>query len=1091
MAYLMLINKKQNRMDTALPPDPQGIARHLSDLHLQCIRENEALGGALIADRLSTLRDIVWKAPQATPHIQKDHKEEFQQALGGLNEIQRDQLLSAYAQMGHLNEIANLAGREQFFVQQQARGGHIPGGVDAWINDPEHPLDAATAVEKLNQAVFEAVLTSHPTNVNSLASMQAQREIAVALNAIMHNEKGLDSAGLRKAVASYASKPLLNRGDDEEDKNFTVYDETQIVINSLGNIYDDLPRIYNEYDRVLNGKNGYKPGDLKLNMHFKSWGSAGDKDGNPNVTAEKTLEAIAMHTDAILKRYLKDIGSISTDGKMQEWQDRIKAAHDMLQQKLLPELAALRKDGDEERARVAKAKESRSPKAKELSDRFDGLSKELAGLRNTLNGAYFVADLQHLYNNATDPDFKADTLDLLRKARVFGFEFAKIEYRETAEEYKRVVDVLTDQKFAGDDPVAREKGLTKLLLQSPQQIAELYRKRADQIVEEGACVPYSKENTMPIVFNTMKRMELARDIPDMFEDNVLAECGAPPKKKTNGNGDSAVSTAEKQKHIAARGACNMLEAQFVQQAAMDDNGKRPILGIVPLFEEPETMMNIDAIIKGAYDNPAYQQHLRLLADHWHGGRKTQQVQIAQSDNARRAGIPAARAFIHEAHKKLHALNEKYHVAGQFYVGGSISDAYRNGVRALSASVNAFNMHKFAKFTFQGGDTLNYFNTPFSNTRLFTRQLVHAADKLKKTDLGWAIEQDEHKFNNVFDNVAIEALKHALPDYRTQDFTPEAMGIFLSAIRYQREVAAGNLGSRIANRPGHEGVDSLTPVELDAVRTIGFSEAMQHNDLLPSWIGAQTLRQHLRTAIGNELDIVLQNSQKVWDHSREIKELVMELKPRRGASINDQLSAKQIKAIYTKSATFRDAIDKCAYGIAMTDMDRLSRRLDVVISKVPEECPEIKKDLTWYKNHLLDSYKEVGGIAYAALMGKDLIPDDFRPRKGCDTITRYNSDYARIAAAVTDALDKKSGIGADIHRKIEYRAFPMYLKQAFDNLPAHTQKVMHCALDTVVHGRLPKADDPMYGKSVIECKTVVGSGKYTGSINPGSDNHLQP
>src|SRR6185312_7337477 len=132
-----------------------------------------------------------------------------------------------------------------------------------------------------------------------------------------------------------------------------------------------------------------------------------------------------------------------------------------------------------------------------------------------------------------------------------------------------------------------------------------------------------------------------------------------------------------------------------QQAATNDKGKRPLLGIVPLFEEPDTMKNIDTIMEGAYENKAYQAHLQLLAEDRHGGKITQQIQIAQSDNARRAGIPAARAFIHDAFKKINALHEREKIAGQFYIGGSISDAYRNGVRALTASINAFGMHKFA------------------------------------------------------------------------------------------------------------------------------------------------------------------------------------------------------------------------------------------------------------------------------------------------------------------------------------------------------------------------------------------------------------
>ena len=46
---------------------------------------------------------------------------------------------------------------------------------------------------------------------------------------------------------------------------------------------------------------------LNMNQKFGSWGSAGDKDGNDNVTAEKTLEALIRHCYEIVSRYIKDL----------------------------------------------------------------------------------------------------------------------------------------------------------------------------------------------------------------------------------------------------------------------------------------------------------------------------------------------------------------------------------------------------------------------------------------------------------------------------------------------------------------------------------------------------------------------------------------------------------------------------------------------------------------------------------------------------------------------------------------------------------------------------------------------------------------
>jgi len=1048
------------------------IAHALSELHIEAIRHDESLGGTLIAERLQQLRDALWKAPEISAQLQPDHFGKlFPAVVKNLSEAQKDQLLTAYAQMGHLNEIANLAARENHFIQCKKDGKFVPGGVEEFVSTGGIGKEvyekasaevktqaknetASSLVEKLNQPVFEPVITSHPTNVNSKESMAAQRGIAVALNAIMHNEEGAGLDKVSAAVKAYAAAPVLNQ-ENGADKNFTVHDETQIVLNSLKNIYDDLPRIYKEYDDALAKKGGYDPKALSLQLRLKSWGSAGDKDGNKNVTAEKTLEAIGMHTHAILGRYLDDLAKIE-DPRARAVEAGLKPVYDTLQKNLLPALAALRDDGDQTRA----GKKTVSPK--ELSDRFDTLSGELAKLRDGLDIGLFRKSVQDIYEQGHGDD-KGKALDLLRKARIFGFEFAKIEYRETAEEYSRVVGAMVRSYQNMDDPGDKLQKLTAILTNKDKtNAAQRYERVKDKVIAGGADKAYG-DDPLPITYHTMKRMELARDHAGMFQDNVLAECGSTPP-------------GSPPEYIKTQGAVNFLEAQFVQQAAALGD-KRPRLGIIPLFEEPDTMKNIDHIMRGAYENEAYKAHLDMLAKERHAGKSTQQIQIAQSDNARRAGIPAARAFIHEAHKKMHVLNAEKGIEGQFYVGGSISDAYRNGVRALSASVNAFGMHKFAKFTFQGGDTLNYFNTPFSNTRLFTRQFVHAAEKLKLNGHGWAVEQDPAKVNNVFDGVAIKALKKALDDYRIQDFTAEGIGSLLESLDYNREVAAGNLGSRSGNRV------NTAKVDITKVRTIGFSEAMQHNDLLPSWIGGQTLIQHLKTSINGELNEIVRKEkahQHEWSTSEEGKEFIL-LKPKAKTPVKDGvaqrlydgMTAEQLHLLYERSPTFRDAMDKCAYGIAMSDMDRLSRRVETAIKQAPEEKKIFKNNLADYLSHLQSSYEKTGEIAYAALTGKDYDPEKFRPREVHPAITRYNSGFAKIAAAVTSALPM---LASDIHRKSQYRAFAMYLKEQHGStLSSHQDKLVHSALDTVVHGRMTKGDDLEYKKALEKAMKAHANG----------------
>ncbi len=83
-------------------------------------------------------------------------------------------------------------------------------------------------------SLLEAVLTQHPTNVNSLQSIRDQRRIGLAVEAVAQDRGDIQQ--VKKAIEEYSRTPILHQKDGS-DSNFTVYDETKIVLNSLGNIY--------------------------------------------------------------------------------------------------------------------------------------------------------------------------------------------------------------------------------------------------------------------------------------------------------------------------------------------------------------------------------------------------------------------------------------------------------------------------------------------------------------------------------------------------------------------------------------------------------------------------------------------------------------------------------------------------------------------------------------------------------------------------------------------------------------------------------------------------------------------------------------
>ncbi len=1029
------------------------IAHELSEQQFKIIRENNDLGGAIIADRLESLRNAIWgDARSKTPAPEHKQKQIFDSAIDGLDNTQKEQLISSYARMGHLYEIASLSARSNYLKSvKNSPDKTIPGGVAELISDiskigSHTPVE--DIVERLNQPVFEVVMTAHPTNVNSLDSMKAQREINKAL------ENG-DQKALTQALTLYQKTPLLHQitGKDgsKTDGNLAVHDETQNSLYFLGNIYEDLPKTYQNYDAAISKKYGgekYDPKTLNLKMKFGSWGSSGDKDGNKNVTAETTLEAIALHTQAILTRYSKELGEINSP-ELTPWKKKFDVALTKLE-KLTPRLKELSEDA----AKIRKSEQK--PTQNDLDSRFHTFSENLAAIRNELDPNKKFEEA--LEKNAKE---KPEVLNLLRRFRTFGFNFAKIEYRETAKEYDSVVgevignvDINGESKpFKNLTPQQKVDTLTKILLEDGNKPAILFNEKKSTI-KESADKKYDDEKDItPIAYHTFKRMALARDFGDIIRDNVLAECG---QIKNNTN----------EEETTAQGVANILEAQFLQRA-VEKNGKRAVMGIIPLFEEPDTMKCIDKIMGAAYENKAYEKQLNLVMSEKNVGNLTQQVMIAHSDNARRSGLQAARAYIHEAHHKMQALHEqrknegKNNIQIQFFEGGSISDAYRNGVRAISASVNAFNLHNFAKFTFQGGDLLNYFNHPDSTARLIDRQISHQAKSLQKDENGkWVPtknrQENGHTPNPAIDEVAVQALKDTLSDYKKHDFTPNAIGILLAALDYNKVKRDSNGSSRADDRTktfaagstssvGAAGtavnnvIPLFKPVDIEGVRTISFSKAFQGSGVVPSWIGSLELKDKLISGIKANL-------------ATPENPIIVESKV--NGKVESKLPAKYTHEIYNRSPTFRDAQDRSAFALALTDMDTATE----LAKRKLNYAGQYKDDGLTYLERIQKTYNSAAELAYSSLTGKELHSSNF-------------TNNRQIRDKMLEALPL---LKDDIINKTNYRAALLHWQiknpEMFESL--HMGRTAHLAKDTVEHGRWLGASDPTQAIERSQIKRAI-------------------
>lgn len=853
------------------------------------------------------------------------------------------------ARLGHMHQLAGIALRDFELAHTTT-----PKTAEAFLNGfgTGRPYTAAAdAVAALNRPRIEFTFTAHPTNTNSESGMTAQRELGRALHELQRNP---DIRAVGAALDHYIEAPLLPEREGMAP-GFTVGDETSVMLTYLNNLYLDLDDVYASYDRALSShkfRDTYHPEQLKLNLGLHSWGSSADKDGNGKVNADTTLYALAAHHQQILQRYHEALEKLPG---FDDWKGRIDAAR-RVTSTALKEIEDHLKNG----------------KGYLSEEEFDALSHQMQRVIAPLDAKQFEADLQAAYQQSKQPE----TLSLLRHVHTFGFSFGTLEYRETAEEFTRIMKALIPGYEKMD-----EKARCQALIERIENPSEQHDFFMAWEKLSGGCEgkPYSKEDVAPIAYQTRKRLQLARDFPHAIDNHVLAEC---------------------------QDRSNLLELLLLQHAT-EENGHHATLGIVPLFEDSDTLEKSPTILSEALNTPIYRQHLNEVAA-LHGGKPAQQIQLAHSDNARRNGLPAARGLIYQAHTQLRNSMDVYnnqhsdHVALQFYEGGSLSDSYRGGTRAISAAINEYGLHEFSKMTVQGGDLLNYFNLPHSTYRLLMRNFTHNAARLDRVDPNESAVA-RPGIARGYVHCIMDALIATKDEYKDKLFHAPIINRFLESVGFAEESKAGNIGSRAVAR-----ANGSKEVDVTNVRTIAFSEGFQHAGLNPSWLGSLELPALLKTN-GIETE-----------------------------------SPAALKHFYDKVPFYKDTIDRMLFGLVRTDMSYLEERSGnhELMGRFRQEYEAaFKLCMETYTGKKLEHFTE----------GRALTPAE-------QHAMLIKEVYPHVADVFADQ-DRYTDLVRHVKRHWLKDDNGLEGTAAQDNFVQRT--TLHNATDTIIHGRLPLIDDPTY------------------------------
>jgi phosphoenolpyruvate carboxylase len=466
-------------------------------------------------------------------------------------------------------------------------------------------ISGENALTALHQVKVIPVFTAHPTEVARRTVLSKRRRIAQYLERLDH----LPLSGAE--AEAYEANILVEitalwQTDEVRVQKPLVTDEIRMGLDHYPmSLFEALPRVYDEVVDSLREVYDLDHAEYKVPelIYFGSW-IGGDRDGNPNVTADSTREALQRARNTIIAHYILEleraIDEISSSFRQAPVSDDL---HLQLKDYTV-------RIGDEH-SRFARISET------ELYRRF--MNFILIRLRGSRSGstepngyqtaAEFEKDISLLRDslNANRGERLAQLMldPLLRKVRTFGFHLSTLDIRQHARVQSQLLGEISED--AKDNASSH---LPTHFSSSSLDLLETFRNIAD-----------------------MKKVHPAQAIRAYV-----------------------ISGAESADDIFS--AVRLATIYGVQVAgSCEDPGLMP----VPLFESIEALRKSPVVMAQVWSTENY----KPLLNSW--GR-WQEVMLGYSDSNKDGGMLTSIWELYKAHRELHRVAREHDVKLRLFHG---------------------------------------------------------------------------------------------------------------------------------------------------------------------------------------------------------------------------------------------------------------------------------------------------------------------------------------------------------------------------------------------------------------------------------------
>lgn len=507
-------------------PDPlRNDVRMLGEFLGRVIRES---GGDDLFDDVERVRALTIRA-----HDEQDLTAltEAEELVDSFSIERAQQVARAFTCYFHL---ANLAEEHHRVRVLRAREAELPAGELMQDDSLPAAIDALAgevgrdeAVRRLQELEFRPVLTAHPTEARRRSVSRAIRRISD----LLAERDALAAGGTSRAENDrriLEEIDTLWRTSPLRAQKPTVLDEVRTVMNIFDTtLFDTFPTVYRRLDDWLSGEGaGRREPAVRPFVRLGSW-IGGDRDGNPNVTAEVTRAAAALASEHVLTALEDSARKISAKLTLDDTGTPASA-----------ELTALwhrQRDLSEDAATKAAAEVRHQPHRRALrmvAERIAATRRRDADL-SYAGPEELLADLDVVQRSleaagATRVAF-GDLQKLIWQVQTFGFHLAELEVRQHSQVHAaaladveakgldgdlepRTVEVLDTYRAIG--AVQRRYGVAAArryivsFTQAPEHLAAVYQ-LAELVFPDPATRPVI--DAIPL-FETFADLEASVDI---------------------------------------------------------------------------------------------------------------------------------------------------------------------------------------------------------------------------------------------------------------------------------------------------------------------------------------------------------------------------------------------------------------------------------------------------------------------------------------------------------------------------------------------------------------------------------------------------